>query len=210
MEEYSSIKRVLFTSSGVAYGSASDYEESTLPTIDPFDLSMSLAFGKLTSEYILSASAAQGTSKLCIARCFSFVSPSLPVDIHYAIGNFARKAITNEDIIISSDGSDLRSYQHVSDTVDWLTELMIRPNVPRLINIGSDRSISILQLARLVVDVLHSKSNIVVLNQSTAADNFRRRSYVPSLVQASALGLTNKISLEQAVLELGNHLRTSL
>jgi len=210
LDQFRTVRRVLFTSSGVAYGPGSDYMETSLPKVNPSDVSMSLAFGKLTSEFVLSSAITRSSASLCIARCFSFISPWLPTDLHYALGSFVSKAVVNEEIVITSDGSDLRSYQHISDTVDWLLQLLTLPNVPHLINVGSDRSISILELAKLVVKILDSGSKISVLNISNPTDNFRRNCYIPSLSTANSLGLTNSIELEQGILELAQHLRASL
>ena len=45
------------------------------------------------------------------------------MDIHYAVGNFIENAIKNEDIVIKSDGNDVRSYQYLEDTCIWLENL---------------------------------------------------------------------------------------
>jgi len=45
-----------------------------------------------------------------IARCFAFSGKYLNKDIHFAIGNFVKNAINNEDIVINSTGEAVRSY----------------------------------------------------------------------------------------------------
>ena len=63
--------------------------------------------------------------------------------IHYAIGNFVRDATFDKEIIINSDGKDLRSFQDLSDTVEWLTFILIKL-LHKIINVGSNKPISIL------------------------------------------------------------------
>lgn len=199
------VQRVVFTSSGVAYGEEAIYKESHPSTIHHLSMESSMAFGKLTAEYILSSCVTSSTS-LSIARCFSFVSPALPVDIHYALGNFVAMATRDQDIIIRSDGSDIRSYQNVSDTIDWISFLLTSNNPPPLLNVGSDSAISILELAHLVKRVLASSSDIRVLGQAPPLHHKRRSRYVPDLTLAYQFGLSNKISLESSILELAGAL----
>ena len=195
------IERIVFTSSGAAYGLQSSYVESALPIIDPHNTELSLAFGKLTAEFILSSSIS-GSNRLSIARCFSFVGAHLPCDIHYAIGNFVRNAVEEADIVIRTDGSDIRSYQHISDAVRWIMRLIIMSDPPALINIGSDHAISILNLAHTVKRITKSNSKITILNQQPISDNHRRASYVPDLTLAHSFGFVNKVSLEDSIAEL--------
>ena len=92
-----------------------------------------------------------------IARCFSFISEYLPCDIHYAIGNFVRDAVNKNDIIIKSDGKDIRSYQDISDAIDWLSFLLNKDFPYKIINIGSDIGITIYDLAVKVKNLLNNK-----------------------------------------------------
>ena len=191
--------RVVFTSSGVAYGPNSDYSESTISSVDHLSPSSSLAFGKLTSEYILSHNCNKLSIDISIARCFSFISPFIPLDVHYAIGNFISSALNNRDIIIRTDGNDIRSYQHVHDAVSWLLFLLTTDSPPRILNIGSDIPISIRDLAQLVRSILNPSINIQILNELPLDHNLRRSYYVPELNLAYSLGLVNNISLQSAI-----------
>ena len=199
---------LLFVSSGVAYGPNHTYREDVLPTLSHLSDNCSLAFGKLNAEYILGMACREFNTSFSIARCFSFISPYLPCDLHYAIGNFVSQAVSDNDITILSDGLDTRSYQHLDDTMDWLIYLL-HANSDIVLNVGSDYKITILDLAVLIRSLLNSNSNIQVLGKNQSLHNARRRMYVPDISLATSLGLTNKISLEQSILQLADVCRSS-
>ena len=200
-------KKLIFTSSGVAYGSRDSYCESDLSSINIFDPSYSLGFAKLNAEYLLSMLSLELEASFSVCRCFSFISPFLPCDLHYALGNFVNCAVHGKDIVIRGDGSDCRSYQHVDDAIDWLLFLLNSDSVVPLINFGSDRSISIKDLAFLIRDLVSPSISVHVLNQPADPHNFRRKNYVPSLLTSTRLGLFNRRSLESSILELAHAIR---
>ena len=201
------VKRLLFVSSGIAYGISKNYEENEISNLDHFDNKNSLAFGKIFSEFYLNSICKINDTEFKVARCFSFISKYMPVDLHYAIGNFVRDAVLKKDILIRSDGKDVRSYQNVIDAVEWLSFLMIKDFKPTIVNVGSDKAISIINLARNIKYLLNSPSEIIVLNQPVPNDNSKRNYYVPSLKNANKLGLSESIDLDKSILLLSNYLR---
>ena len=80
------------------------------------------------------------------------------------MGNFVRDALFEKEIVIKSDGLDIRSYQDVSDTVDWLAFLINNDFQYKTINVGSDNAISILNLAKKIKKVLKSEAEIKIKN----------------------------------------------
>lgn len=205
--KYGITKRIIFTSSGVAYGSSESYCEADASLINIFDPSYSLGFAKLNAEYLLSMLCLEVGASLSVCRCFSFVSPFLPCDLHYALGNFVDCAVKGQDIVIRGDGLDYRSYQHVDDAVDWLLHLLFLDTAVPLVNIGSDYSISIKDLAFLIRDLICPDICVHILNQPADLHNFRRKRYVPSLLIANSLGLFNRRSLAASILELSLSIR---
>lgn len=205
-----SVKRVVFVSSGIAYGDVDEYREGSFGVINHLDSSSSLALGKISAEYILKNICEMTNTELKIARCFSFVSKFLPLDIHYAIGNFIKAAIDEKDIIIRGDGKDIRSYQHVEDAVDWISYLMTNENAPLILNIGSDESLSINNLALLVKKLVNQNCKVVIQNKKPPSDNRRRLSYVPCLDLAYQLGLEQRKSLKYSINELAQNYKKSI
>lgn len=132
-----------------------------------------------------------------LPRCFAFVGKYLDRDAHFAVGNFIRDALRGKDLVITGDGSPLRSYLYADDLVDWLWAILSRGASGRVYNVGSDEAVSIRGLARQVCDSLGAKGVVRVLGQPVrGAANV----YVPDVCRAkSELGLRVKVGLAEAI-----------
>jgi UDP-glucuronate decarboxylase len=203
----SGVKKILFTSSGVVYGSigselngiAENYHGA--PDVSRPDAA--LGEGKRIAEYLCAYYQEKYGISYAIGRCFSFVGPLLPLSLHYAIGNFIKNCIHNEEIIINGDGSPVRSYLYMGDAINWLLQLVLSDKSKSTYNIGSSRSISIENLARLTKDVLASKNKVTIKGLQTSADgNFARNFYIPdiSLIKRD-FKITESTSLEKSIMK---------
>ena len=99
-----------------------------------------------------------------IARIFNTYGPRMRVDDGRAVPAFMKQAITGQSLAVYGDGSQTRSFCYVSDTVDGLMSLLThRPKTgDRLVmNIGNPEEVTVLQLAREVIAVTGSASEIV-------------------------------------------------
>ena len=143
-----------------------------------------------------------------IARCFSFIGPGLPTDLHYAVGNFVAQAVNGEDIVIRGSGRPIRSFMHLGDMVFWLMTILFRGRNGEDYNVGSKDAISILELAREIVDVLETKSEIVVLNESDkTSGNPPNYFYVPDTLKAEReLSLFCRGELRPSIKEYADYL----
>jgi dTDP-glucose 4,6-dehydratase len=149
---------VLVTSSGAVYGpQPADVDripESYRSAAPPRS---AYAEGKLLSERVAREAAAGGLP-VCIARCFAQAGPYLPLDCHFALGNFVRDSLQGREIVVSGDGLSVRTYLYSSDLVEWLVTLLARgcrAGEPTCVNVGSEEPITIGDLARLVADTDH-------------------------------------------------------
>ncbi|MBK9446528.1 MAG: NAD(P)-dependent oxidoreductase [Betaproteobacteria bacterium] len=185
----SGARHLLFTSSGVAYGTPSDdapIPEEYAGAPDTCDLNTALGQGKRAAEFLCSAYGADGKTNVTIARCFSFVGPFMPLTLHYALGNFINSALEGNPIIIKGDGSPRRSYMYTADMASWILTLLIRSGNPRIFNVGSSDAITIKELAKLVMAVVTPKLELIVLGQTEhSIGNPNRNNYVPSILRAN-------------------------
>ena len=203
-EFYSSKKNkplILNVSSGGYYGNLNynPYPIKETDLISNLNISSELGLysvGKIVGELYANIYSAKYL-KVINARCFAFVGPHLPLNKHFAIGNFIRDVINDNDIVLNGDGSPIRSYLYMSDLVVALIILMLKGKNSESYNIGSDEPISILDLAKLV-NKISSKSNEIKTarnpKKSTGANY-----YLPNIDKLKSLGFNNFTNLELSI-----------
>ena len=202
-------KKIVFTSSGVVYGELprdmKSVNESYLGAPDTTRPSSALAQGKRTAEFLISYYSEMYGFDYVIARCFSFVGPFLPMELHYAIGNFVFDALYKEEIKIKSDGSSYRSYMDVNDLTVWLLSFMSTKCEHKIYNVGSDQALSISDLAKKIRDILSPNKKIIIQGDiSHSVGNFSRNYYVPNINRAkNELNLDTWIGLDLSIRRIG-------
>jgi dTDP-glucose 4,6-dehydratase/UDP-glucose 4-epimerase len=209
------VKKILFTSSGVVYGNITDIygvKESSMTAPNTIDINSGLAEGKRVAEYLISHYCKKYSIDFVIARCFSFVGPLMPLDIHYAIGNFILSSIRDEDINITGDGTPIRSYLYISDAIYCLIQLMLNQNLSHIYNLGSQKPISILDLAYLVKERLGNHHQINVKdNETKPIGNFARNIYLPNVDKISnELNIKEPLSLGEGIIKTRDYFSYSI
>ena len=197
---------ILFTSSGAVYGTQLNYldnvREDSQILLDSNGPTSAYADGKRAAESLLDAATKAGACRGLIARLFAFSGINLPRDRHFAIGNFVEDAVVNKKITVRSDGSSIRSYLDEQDMAQWLLSIAQNGNPDRIYHIGSERAVSIRELAFLVAErftlITGEQISVDILGQISPIDGVSR--YVPSTVQTrQELGLSETISLESSI-----------
>ncbi|WP_413287833.1 NAD-dependent epimerase/dehydratase family protein [Bdellovibrio sp. HCB337] len=186
------VKKVLFVSSGAVYGKQpadiTHVEETYAGAPDLSKSSSMYGEGKRVGELMSRQYGQTYGFDVSIARLFAFVGPGLPLDGHYAVGNFIRNILSGENICIKGDGSAKRSYMYASDMAIWLWHILFRGESFAAYNVGSDKELSILQLAKKIISIENPKLEVVVQGASTG--NLSGDLYVPSVKKAASdLGL---------------------
>lgn len=162
------VKKVLFSSSSEVYGEPVAHPQNEVTT--PLNAKLPYAVTKLVGEKIF-----ESYKKMCgldysIMRFFNTYGPKQSTD--FVISKFITQALDGEDITVIGDGSQTRSFCYIDDNIDTIIEILGR-DIP-LINIGSDVEISMLDLAKLVVETLGSESRIIHLPARVEGDMDRR------------------------------------
>ncbi len=194
--------RLLYVSSGAVYGrqppELRHIPEDYAGAPATVDLQSAYGESKRVSEFLCAAHAARHGFHAPVARCFAFVGPHLPLDGHWAIGNFIRDAIKGGPIRLSGDGTARRSYLYAADLAVWLWTILCRGESRRVYNVGSERDVSIAELAHTVAAAVRPAAAVEV-SQRAAPGRLPER-YVPSTERARVeLGLAEWISLAEGI-----------
>jgi dTDP-glucose 4,6-dehydratase len=131
------------------------------------------------------------------ARAFAFLGPHLPLDAHFAAGNFLRDAVRGGPILVRGDGTALRSYLYPADLVVWLLRILLRGQRARAYNIGSDEIVTTAQLARRIADAVRPAPEVVI---QSAQPQGPQNIYLPNISRVrSELNLSVAIPLGDAI-----------
>jgi dTDP-glucose 4,6-dehydratase len=187
-------KRLLYVSSGAVYGRSTSIAQTPETHPIPELPTDSYEAAKLAAERLCLASPIETV----IARCFAFVGPRLPLDQHFAIGNFIGAALAGRALEVTGDGSPRRSWMYMSDLAVWLWTLLAQGQPGRAYNVGSDAGYSIAEAAKLVAATLAPELPVSVAEVPVAGAAVN--SYVPSLERARVeLGLRVSVPLDEAL-----------
>tara|TARA_B100001245_G_C22890351_1_gene428732 strand:+ start:83 stop:1030 length:948 start_codon:yes stop_codon:yes gene_type:complete len=163
------IKRILFISSGAIYGKQPSnikaIKEDYLNSPDILDPKNAYACSKRQAENLCSLYHHHYGIDFVIARCFAFLGPYLPLNQHFAIGNFILDGLSENDILINGDGKTIRSYLFADDLSDWLFKILLNGKSGEAYNVGSNENITIHDLAKLVSKCFNSKPQIKIIGK---------------------------------------------
>jgi nucleoside-diphosphate-sugar epimerase len=194
----SGVDRFLRLSSGAVYGTQPP-EIGFVPETwrggpDPTERSSAYAEGKRVAELLCALSGLECP----IARGFAFTGPYLPLDTHFAIGNFIRDCLEERPIEIRGDGTAFRSYLYAADLAIWLWTILVRGESCRAYNVGSEDAVSIAELAAAVKESLDGRQPVRIACAPAAGTRPAR--YSPDTGRARReLGLEQWIALPEAI-----------
>jgi nucleoside-diphosphate-sugar epimerase len=208
--EFSAIARpekFIYLGSGACYGrqpadmKAIPEEYPGAP--DAAEPNSALGIGKRTAEFFCRYFGEKHQLDVSIARCFSFYGPFLPLDIHYAVGNFVADGLAGREIRVAGDGTAIRSYLYVADLIVWLLAILARGRALEAYNAGSDQEVSIRELAEQVGSYF-GQPVVVAGSPPGGAPN----RYIPAIDKAVAeLGVSELIDFETGLDRMITHVR---
>lgn len=195
-------QRFLLTSSGAAYGpqpaEVTNLCEDWLGSPSLEQPQHAYGLGKRAAEHLCALYQDAHGLETVVCRCFAFVGPDLPLNAHYAIGNFIRDALNGKPITVAGNGTPLRSYMDQRDMAQWLLKLLLEGKSGNLYNVGSDEAVTIQELAYLVREIIAPQLPVNILGESQVLSS--RNRYIPSIEKARRLhGLKITIPLIKAI-----------
>jgi UDP-glucuronate decarboxylase len=134
-----------------------------------------------------------------VARIFNTYGPRMHPNDGRVVSNFILQALRGEDITVYGDGVQTRSFCYVDDLIDGIYRFMnIQNGFPGPVNLGNPHEVTILDLARLIIDLTGSKSKIVF--KPLPQDDPERRMPDISLAK-SKLGWSPEVSLKTGLIK---------
>ena len=153
--------KYLFASTSEVYGDpeVNPQPEDYRGNVDPFGPRSCYDESNRYGESMVRAYRNQHDVDVRVMRIFNTYGPRMRLDDGRVIPTFAKQALTGEDLTVYGDGSQTRSFCYVSDLVDGLRKLMQR-DVQTPVNIGNPDERTIRDLAKLVIELADSESDI--------------------------------------------------
>jgi UDP-glucose 4-epimerase len=197
---------VLLTSTSEVYGKSQKpafSEEDDLLIGPPHQARWSYACSKLMDEFLALAYATEQGLPVIIARLFNTVGPRQTGRYGMVLPRFIEAAKTSQPLRVYGDGQQTRCFCYVSDTVEALVRLQNCPAARgKVFNIGGTEEVAIGDLARLVIEILGSHSQIEVVPYSEAYapgfDDMRRRKPVVDKL-AAVTGFRPAVPLKEII-----------
>jgi dTDP-glucose 4,6-dehydratase len=195
-------KKLLLVSSGAVYGpqppALTHVGEDYAGAPDPMDPASAYGQGKRLAEQWCALCAERYRLAAKIARGFAFIGPHLPLDAHFAAGNFIRDALQGGPIVVRGDGTPYRSYLYAADLAVWLWTILFRGAACRPYNVGSARELTIAELAAAVAGAF--RPALLVRRERQPRPGTPPPRYVPAVERAAQeLGLRQTIDLRTAI-----------
>ena len=181
------VKRVLFSSSSEVYGEPVEIPQREATT--PLNSRLPYAIVKNVGEAFCKSYQKEFGLDYTIFRFFNTFGPLQSED--FVITKFIKQAIHNKDLTIYGDGLQTRTFCFIEDHLK-ATISSIKNNIwiNDVVNIGSDIEMTIVDLAKVVIDVTKSKSKIVHLSALKEGDMSRRKPEISKMMNVLERDLT--------------------
>ena len=207
-------KLVVIASTSEVYGKSEDVpfrEDSDLVLGPTPKHRWAYACSKAIDEFLALAYWKERKLPVIIVRFFNTVGPRQTGQYGMVIPNFVRQALAGEPITVFGDGTQSRSFTHVSDVVDALLKLVAEPQaIGQVINLGNTDEVTIRALAERVRALAGSSSPIKSVPYDEAYESgfedMPRR--VPDLTKArNMIGYEPKHGLDDILVQIIEHFR---
>lgn len=155
--------RILQASTSEVYGDpiVHPQKESYWGNVNPIGIRSCYDEGKRVAETLMMDYHRQHKVDIRIIRIFNTYGPRMAQNDGRVVSNFIVQALKNEDITIYGDGSQTRSFCYVDDLVRGMMSLMNAENFMGPVNVGNDGEYTILDLAKMIIELTNSSSKLI-------------------------------------------------
>lgn len=166
------VKHVYFSSSSEVYGEPVEIPQNEYKT--PLNSRVPYAVVKNVGECFFRSYWQEYHLPYTIFRFFNTYGPNQSTD--FVIPKFLASAMKNEPISIYGEGLQTRTFTYVDDTIDTIINIFNKGLLKNdVINIGSDKLMTVLDLAKFIIQITGSKSQITFLPPLKEGDMTRRQ-----------------------------------
>ncbi len=159
--------RFLYTSTSEIYGNPDPRFIPTPETyngnVNPIGPRSCYDEAKRTGEAFVKAYELQHDMDTRMVRIFNTYGPRMRADDIYGrvVPRFVDQALKGEEITVFGDGSQTRSFTYITDQVEGILRLALSPDAKgEVVNIGSNKEMSVLDLAKMIKKITGSTSKI--------------------------------------------------
>ena len=190
------VKRVYYSSSSEVYGEPVEYPQNEHTT--PLNSRIPYAIVKNLGEAYLRSYNKEFGMEYTIFRFFNTYGPKQSVD--FVMSRFISRALLGQDITIYGDGSQTRTFCFIDDNIEAAVNAFYKNMmVNDVVNLGSDKEITILELAKKIISSTGSNSKIVHLPELEEGDMSRRK---PDTTKMNILLNRPLLSLDEGIKKL--------
>ena len=197
--------KIFQASTSEVYGDPefSPQSENYWGRVNPIGLRACYDEGKRAAETLFFDYNRQHNVDIRVARIFNTYGPRMLPNDGRVVSNFITQALKNENITIYGDGLQTRSFCFVDDLIEGIYNFMsIEKKITGPINLGNPSEITINDLAKLIIEMTNSKSEIIRLE--LPEDDPKKRNPDISLAKKT-LNWSPKTSLEEGLKKTINY-----
>ncbi|AWM13027.1 epimerase [Flavobacterium sediminis] len=199
LSKNSGVKRVFYSSSSEVYGEPFEIPQNEKTT--PLNSRLPYAIVKNVGEAFFRSYYQEYGLEYTIFRFFNTYGPNQSED--FVVPRFIKAAMNNESITIYGDGKQTRSFCYVEDNIETCIKAMQDTKcINDVLNIGSDREMSVLELAQIVIKLTNSQSEIIHLPALEEGDMTRR---CPDITKMKQILGRDLLPLEEGIKKLVEH-----
>ncbi len=193
--------RFVFASTSEIYGSPQIHpqDESYWGYVNPIGVRSVYDEAKRFSEAMSMAYFREYGIDIRILRIFNTYGPRMRANDGRVVSSFITKALKNEEITVFGNGTQTRSFCYVDDMTEGIYKISLKDGIEgEVFNIGNPEEVTILNLAKLIIELTGSSSKIKFL--PLPEDDPPKRKPKIDKIKAT-INWTPKVSLKQGLIK---------
>lgn len=201
--------RILQASTSEVYGDPDVHPqtEKYWGNVNPIGIRSCYDEGKRIAETLFMDYNRKYKTDIKIIRIFNTFGPNMLENDGRVVSNFIVQALRNEDITVYGEGQQTRSFCYVSDLVDGIVRMMGSEDFTGPVNLGNPGEYTVMELAKMVIEMTGSKSKIV--HKPLPSDDPKKRKPDISLA-TSKLGWKPAVPVQEGLKKTIEYFRNEI